>query len=571
MPRVRKSKKTGGQIEPFWRIGLYTRLSKEDDNEDESESVINQDKILRDFADEYFDLGTYKIVHVFIDDGLTGTDTSRPEFQRLKECVEEKEINCVIFKSLARGFRNLGDQTKFIEEFIPIHGARFINMSSPFIDTYMDPKSSTNLEVPIRGIFNEQFAAQTSEEIRKTFDMKRKRGEFIGAFAPYGYMKDPENKNKLLIDEDVAPVIRNIFHWFVNGEPSRDKPNPEGLSKKGIALKLNELGIPNPAAYKKSKGSNFRNPTAHKNDGLWSPKTISDILQNAMYIGTMVQGKQRVISYKIHTQVKTPEEEWYIVPGTHEPIVDQELFDKAQRLHQKDTRTANGKNEVYLFSGFLRCPDCDKAMHRKKARDIVYYFCRTFVDKKTCTKHTIRLDKLEHAILTTIQQQIALADKLSEEIERINNAPVVHRESKRLEISLQKAEKQLNDYQSAIDDLYLDWKTGDITKEEYQRLKVKISEKATQLEQNISHLKDEIGVMANGIDTNDPYLSSFLKHKNIKTLTRGILLELIDTIWVHEGREITVDFNFSDQYQRIIDYIENSHKNLVLVEKDVAV
>ena len=560
MPRVRKSKKSDNRVELFWKIGLYTRLSREDDNEDESESVVNQDKILRDFAEEYFELGTYQIVHVFIDDGLTGTDTSRPEFQRLTECVEKKEINCVIFKSLARGFRNLGDQTKFIEEFIPIHGARFINMSSPFIDTYIDPKSSTSLEVPIRGMFNEQFAAQTSEEVRKTFDMKRKRGEFIGAFAPYGYIKDPENKNKLLIDEESASVVRDIFHWFVYGEASNEEPQDKGLSKGGIVRKLNELGILSPLAYKHSKGINHQTPSAKKNDGLWSYITVSNILQNIMYIGTMVQGKSRVISYKIHTQIRTPEEEWYVVPNTHESIIDQELFNKAQSLHQRDTRTPAGKKEVYLFSGFLRCPDCNRAMHRKKASHHVYYHCRSYIDKKVCTKHTIRLDRLEYAILTTIQQQIALADKLCAEVERINTAPIVHRESKRLEISLKKAEQQSEHHKNASDDLYLDWKAGDITKEEYQRLKTKITEKITQLEENISYLKEEIAVMSNGIDSNDPYLANFLKHRNVKALTRGILIELIDTIWVHENGEITVDFNFAYQYQRIIDYIENNAK-----------
>jgi len=187
MPRVRKDRNSRVRVEPFWKIGLYIRLSKEDDNEDESESVVNQEKILRDFVDEYFEPGTFVIVDVFVDDGLTGTDKLRPSFRRLECCIERKEVNCMIIKSLARGFRNLSDQQKFLEEFIPTHGARFINLSSPFIDTYTNPRSASGLEVPIRGMFNEQFAAQTSEEIRKTFKMKRERGEFIGAFAPYGY------------------------------------------------------------------------------------------------------------------------------------------------------------------------------------------------------------------------------------------------------------------------------------------------------------------------------------------------------------------------------------------------
>lgn len=566
MPRIRKNRNTSTRIEPFWKIGLYIRLSKEDEKKvnekaDDSESVINQEKILRDFVEEYFEPGTYVIVDVFPDDGLTGTDKMRPEFQRLESCIEHKEVNCMIIKSLARGFRNLGDQQKFLEEFIPTHGARFINISSPFIDTYMNPRSATGLEVPIRGMFNEQFAASTSEEVRKTFKMKRERGEFIGAFAPYGYKKSPDDKNKLIIDESAAQVVRNIFHWFVN----------EGYSKHGIAAKLNQIGEPNPAAYKRKIGLNYQNPHSSINDGLWSPSTIGKILQNAMYIGVMVQGKNRIISYKVHTQIVVPEDEWFVVPNTHEPVVDKEIFEKAQTLHERDTRTATGKKEVHLFSGFVRCPDCGKAMHRKTARSIVYYFCRSYADKKVCTKHTIRQDKLEDTLLTVIQKQIELVSTLSEEIERINNAPTIHRQSNRLIHSLKQAEKQLVHNKDVSDSLYMDWKSGEITQEEYRRLKSKIAEQIQQLEQNIAYLKEEMQVMTDGISSDDPYLTLFLKHRNIQSINRGILVELIDTIWVHEGGEIAIDFNFADDFKRIVEYIENNHNNLVLVENKAVI
>ena len=311
MPRIRKDKMARSYAEPFWKIGLYIRLSREDDNEDESESVINQEKILRDFVDSYFEPGTYVIVDVFADDGLTGTDTARPNFKRLEGCIVRKEVNCMIIKSLARGFRNLADQQKFLEEFIPINGARFICTGTPFIDTYANPHSASGLEVPIRGMFNEQFAATTSEEIRKTFKMKRERGEFIGAFAPYGYKKDPNDKNSLIVDEEAAEVVKSIYHWFVN----------EGYSKMGIAKRLNQMGEPNPEAYKKKKGFKYNNPNSDKNDGLWSASTIVRILQNEVYTGVMVQGRNRVISYKVHKQINVPEEEWFVVPNTHEAIL----------------------------------------------------------------------------------------------------------------------------------------------------------------------------------------------------------------------------------------------------------
>ena len=560
MPRIRKNKDFRNGREPFWKIGLYIRLAREDEKADESESVINQEKILRDFVAEYFEPGTYTIIDVFADDGLTGTDKMRPQFQRLEQCIERKEVNCMILKSLARGFRNLGDQQKFLEEFIPTHGARFINLSSPFIDTFVNPRSATGLEVPIRGMFNEQFAAQTSEEIRKTFKMKRERGEFIGAFAPYGYKKDPDDKGHLLIDDGPAQVIRSIFSWFVH----------EGYSKAGIVKRLNSMGEPNPAAYKRKQGMKYQSPNTKINDGLWSPHTVTMILKNPVYIGVMVQGRYRIISYKVHTQVHVPEDEWFVVPGMHEAIVDQATFDKAQTLHQRDTRTAPGEREVHLFAGFLRCADCKKAMTRRTSKNFVYYACRSYGEKHVCTKHSIRLDRLEKAILITLQKQIELVSTLADEIARISAAPVIQRESKRLLHSLATAEKQLIQMNDAADSLYMDWKIGEITQDEFHRLKAKIAAQIQQLEQNISYLKDEIRVMAEGIDMEDPYLTSFLKHRNIQELNRGILVEMIDTIWVHEGGEITIDFNFADQYQTIVDYIENNRNNLTLIRNDTA-
>lgn len=561
MPRIRKDSKAQVSAAPYWKIGLYIRLSKEDENEKESESVINQEKILRDFVEEYFDPESYEIVDIFPDDGLTGTDTSRPQFKRLESAIVSKEVNCMIIKSLARGFRNLADQQKFLEEFIPVHGARFICTGTPFIDTYANPRSVSGFEVPIRGMFNEQFAATTSEEVRKTFKMKRERGEFIGSFAPYGYKKDPNDKNSLVIDEEAAEVVRNIFTWFVN----------EGYSKRGIAKRLNQMGEPNPESFKKQQGLKYTNPNSGKNDGLWSASTIARILQNPMYIGVMVQGRYRVISYKVHKQITVPEDEWFIVPNTHTAIVSKAVFEKAQALHKRDTRTAPNQSEVYIMSGFARCADCKKAMHRKASRNIPYYHCRTYTDKQTCTKHTIRQDKLESAVLTALQMQITLASELSAEIERINNAPVIHRENKRLEYALKQAQKQLKQNNDISDSLYMDWKSGEITKEEYHRLKGKITEQIQQLEENIAYIQEEIGVMANGIGSDDPYLVAFLKHKNIQALNRGIVVELIDTVWVHENGEITVDFNFADEYQRIIDYIENNHNNIVLIENNKAI
>ncbi len=266
-----------------WLIAVYIRLSREDGN-DESLSVTNQKKIIGEYLETFFE-GEFMLVDYYIDDGLTGTDYDRPDFQRMIHDMEAGKVNCIICKNLSRMFRNYSDQGYFLEKVFPMHKVRFITVSDPKVDSYLHPETLQGLEIPINGLMNDRFAAKTSLDVRATFATKRRKGEFIGAFAPYGYKKNPENKNALMIDEEAAEVVRNIYRWFVY----------EGMSKNGIARRLNDLGIPSPAAYKKSKGLNFCCPQRGNNDGLWSPGSVTAVLRNKMYLGIMVQGKQTVI------------------------------------------------------------------------------------------------------------------------------------------------------------------------------------------------------------------------------------------------------------------------------------
>lgn len=248
MARIRKSDKNNTvKTQIVWKIGKYIRLSREDGNI-VSESVVNQDQILNDEIPSFFEDGLYEVVDTYIDDGTSGTtDLERRDFQRMVQDMKCGRINCVIVKNLSRAFRNSANQGHFLEEFIPLYNTRFISLYQPRIDTFLDPEVVHSLEVSITGFMNEQYAYKTSADVRRTFRHKRENGEFIGAFAPYGYVKDPEDKNSLIIDEEAAQVVRDIFSWFIT----------EGLSKNGIAKRLNEYGILNPAAYKRSKGFHY--------------------------------------------------------------------------------------------------------------------------------------------------------------------------------------------------------------------------------------------------------------------------------------------------------------------------
>jgi hypothetical protein len=547
--KINNAKKTASQT--VWRIAVYIRLSREDGN-DESESVINQKKILTEYLEKFFE-GQYVIVDFYIDDGLTGTDDTRANFMRLVQDIEQGKVNCMICKTLSRAFRNYSDQGYYLEYYFPQQNVRFISTGDPKIDTFTNPEAITGLEVPITGLMNDRFAAQTSNAIRRTFATKRRNGEYIGAFAPYGYLKDPNDKNRLVLDPEIVPIKRDIYCWIVN----------DGMSLNGVAQKLNELGIMNPTAYKRSLGWKYNNPHAKDNDGMWTGSTVRRMMMAKVNLGHMEQGKQRVVSYKVHDKVAVPEDEWFLKENTHEPTFTQEEYDTLERIFTRDTRTANEKRTVYLFSGFMKCADCGKALQRKPAGDYLYYVCRTYAEKsKTrCTKHTIREDILKQMVFEAVKEQIMLIESLASIVDEINNAPTVDTQSKRIEKMLKEKRRELSKTKALSDGLYVDWKSGDITREDYRRMKDRFEEQINGITETIANLEEEQRLMGQGVNTESSLFTEFLKHKNIQELDRTILIELVDKIHVHEGKKITIDFLYADELARILEFIDiNTNK-----------
>ena len=536
-----------------WKIGEYIRLSKEDGGE-VSYSVENQRECLNLFLRSFE--GNYLLVDTYVDDGYTGTDSNRHDFQRMLNDIKAKKINCVIVKDLSRLSRNYIEAGQYLEYLFVDHDVRFISLELPAIDSHKNPESVSNLGVIMQNVVNDDFCRQTSIKIRRVFNTKRTNGEFIGAFAPYGYLKDPDDKHHLIIDEETADVVRQIFYWYVQ----------DSMSIGGIVKKLNALEIPNPTEQKKRQGFNYNNPNSAQNDGMWSTATVRRILENALYLGHMIQGRYRVKSYKVHKQIRTSEDEWFIKENTHDPIIDQELFDQAQALMAQQTKTAPEKTEVYLFSGFLHCADCHKVMTRNTVKGKhVYYYCRTYREKskEACTKHTIRLDMLEKAVLKTVQEQIAIAASLAETVDEINKVPEVQNQSQRLSSLKQSHYKELEKARKVLDGLYMDWKTDVISQAQFLRMREKLEQQEKALAQAICAVEEEERkLMETGVTAQNSYLAHFLKHRNIDHLERAILVDLVETINVHEGGEITIVFRFQDQYHLVMEFVENNQQAL---------
>lgn len=463
-------------------------------------------------------------------------------------------INCVIVKDLSRFGRNYVCVGEYLEHVFPLLNVRFISVSDS-VDSYLDPRSVNNLVVPFKNILNDEYARDISNKVRASLDLKRRQGKFIGSFASYGYHKDPNDHSRLLIDEPAAAVVRDIFNWFL-----------AGTSVLGIAKKLNAKGIPNPSAYKRQQGLHYRHPTSDKLDDLWPDSSVRRILRNPLYTGTMVQGKKRMKSYKLHISEAVPEEDWITVEQTHEAIISSELFAKAQSLFARDTRTAPAQKQVYLFSGFLRCADCGKAMNRKLIsqphRDYYYYICSTFKKQHSgaCTKHTIRSDRLEQAVLETLRSQIALAVEMDELIAEINRSGTRSRSADHLQTERAQLETERERIEQMKLSLYPDWKAGDISREEYHRLKEQFEQQQAKLDTRLASLQSRIDEVQNGVNETNSFLSQFVKYRSLQTLTREVVVELIDMIYVHEGGKITIKFKFSDAYAAAQDYIRKHGK-----------
>lgn len=551
----------------IWSVALYIRLSQEDsDNgteKQESNSVTSQKTLLNEFIEEHDDLIVYD---TYIDDGFTGTDFNRPSFQRLLEDMRNGNINCVIVKDLSRLGRNYIEVGNYIEQVFPLFNIRFIAIND-LVDSFKNPSSTNTILVPFKNLINDEYARDTSTKIRTSLNGKKKKGEFIGAFSSYGYIKDPKDKHKLIIDEVAADIVRKIFNWNVN----------EGLGKIAICHKLNDLGILNPTGHKKLElGQNYNNYGIKDNTYTWTPSTVRNILNNEVYIGNTVQGKRRTKSYKVHKVEVVPKEEWVRVENTHEPIIDKETFTKAQELSRRDTKVSQKTNELSIWAGFLKCADCRRAMNKKSSTNksgskYEYYICSTYRKKsnKLCTKHTIKEELLEKAVVQAINLHIDLLINTEEIIKQINESSFQNLKNENIDNMIIAKQNEIAKISNFKRTLYEDWKNADITREEYLEYKQKYENDIERLKLNIERLQNEKQKYENQKQSSNKWIEKFKKQKGITELSREIMMELIDCIYVHDNGNITIRFKFEDEFKRCQDYIENNRNVLELKAKAV--
>ena len=510
-----------------YHAALYIRLSKEDENEGPSESVSNQRSLLSEFVRQH----RLNVYDTYIDDGWSGTNFDRPGFQRMIADIEARKVNMVITKDLSRLGRDYILTGHYMERYFPEHRVRYISLLDG-IDTGVD--STANDITPFRAIMNDMYAKDISKKISSVKHDKQRKGLFIGGTAVYGYKMHPTEKNRIVIDEDAAAMVRRIFGMAL-----------EGMSCRQIAVRLNAEGIPTPAAY---AGLTIANPGPYT--GQWSGERVSDMLQNETYIGNMVQGRTRKINYKSKKCVKQDRQNWIVVEGTHEPIIDVETFDKVRVLlnSRKHTRS---RTYDFLLKGLIFCHECGyplAVVNRKTAagEDRLFFVCRTyqrFTKAGVCTSHTIKEQTVTRAVIERVREvcrDYLRADQLLP-LARREVAQALAEANNEKEITSLKA--RIDSLTARLDKIYMDKLSGVLAEADFQRVYARVKADRAVLERRLSQLDHPDCSPAEQDKLAKKLVERFLE---TAFTNRELLVSLLERVELTEDKQVVIKFRFSE-------------------------
>ena len=532
-----------------WHMAVYVRLSKEDGDKMESDSIQNQKRIIEQHI-KYLENQGEQIasVKVYSDDGYPGGNFDRPEYKRMMRDIEAGTINCVIFKDNSRLGRNYPELGRLMEEYFPQKGIRVISVLN-HIDSLKDPHGYCSAIVSFSNIMNDDYIRQLSIKIKSTFAMKRERGEFLGSYAPYGYMKSPEDRHKLVVDPEAAEVVRMIFDWYVGG-----------VSASRIVKQLNALQIMPPSVYKTLKGC--KGFDQHSSGGVkrnaWALTTVNSILKDEVYIGNLVQGKYKSVSYRTKKLAPADESEWTVIEGTHEAIIPDEIFTIVHDRFARHTRVAPSRQTSYLLSGFVKCAHCGGRMNRNVSHGVARFRCVTRIySPEKCQCPSIREAALEAAVLGAIQTQIqelvdakAVIDMASEK--RPGNCP-----TNEYLLAIKRAEREKQRLEEAKFRLYDNLERGVIDQDEYIRFKTKYNDGIAEQENQIEGLRNSITNLKEARQQDDEFVAYFEKYGNIHTIDREVLERLLDHISVEDGSHVHIYFKFSPEREKLLSFARN--------------
>lgn len=540
------------KIKKIYHAAIYVRLSKEDGDvsnavKAESNSISNQKNLIRDFLKDKEDI---EVVSERVDDGYSGSNFERPAFKLMLEDIKKGIVDCVIVKDLSRFGREYIDSGRYIERLFPALGVRFIAINDNY-DSLNGKEQADEIIIPFKNLINDAYCRDISVKIRSHLEVKRKNGEFIGSFAPYGYQKSENDRNSLIIDPIAAGIVKDIFRMKLHG-----------LSQDAIANRLNDMGVLSPMEYKSATGSNYQTSFKTSDKAVWSSVTVRRILENELYIGNLVQGRQTTPNHKVKKTVLKPEKDWVRIEKNHEAIISDRDFSIVQRLLGMDTRISPKQSEVYPLAGLIVCADCGAAMVRKNAyaggKKYQYYVCSRNKETKECSNHRIAVDRLEETVLQLLRVQISNILDLKQVMEKVSTIPFQELDIRELEKRIEQKETEIGRCMELRNMLYEDMKDGIVSKEDYMELHEAYTQKRNLAEDAVRKMKQEIkDILASNTDKYK-WLDYFAEHQDIDRLTRNVAVELIDRVKVIDKGSIEVVFSFGDCYKEIIDNLQKA-------------
>lgn len=530
-------------------VGIYVRLSRDDNNGNlESMSISNQKQILSDYIEEK----GWNLAEIYVDDGYSGTNFDRPDFKRMKKDIEKGHINCVITKDLSRLGRNYSMTGYYTDEYFPEQNVRYIAVNDG-----VDTMGNGNDFAAFHNVINEFYPKEISKKVRQVKKSNAAKGMFMGSRAPYGYKKSSVDKHQLIIDEDVAHIVRRIFTEIASGNNGRR-----------LAGQLNEEGILCPRAY---YYQNIGKENPRKDESmLWGSASIICIIDNQAYLGNMVQGRRQVVSFKSKKRRLTDPDEWIIVKNTHEAIISQELWDEAHRLRKSGEHyhTPKVQREVSIFAGLVRCADCGSTMSASLRGSVgkqkLTYRCGRYSNhgKEVCPSHNIREEVLEAIVLNDIHSYARLAEQDRQGlIDRVLKAlkNTLQSESDTSARQLSHAEQKIQEINEVVKNLYKEKLSGKMPETFFYSLLSDYESELKSLKEKLPVLKEKADA-EKGQDGNvRRFVDTISKYLNVEKLDRYMARELIDFITVSEFykvdgktmQDVTINYKFVGNLERL--------------------
>lgn len=526
------------------QAGSYGRLSVEDGDKFESDSIKNQKELIRAYVSAHPEL---TIVDEYVDDGYSGTNFDRPDFQRMMRDCENGRINCIIVKDLSRLGREFIGMGKLLERVFPQMGIRFIAINDNY-DNANENSAADEIVIPFKNLLNDSYCRDTSTKIRSQLAVKCRRGDFIGNYAPYGYRKDEGNHNRLVVDEYAAGIVRDIFQWKL-----------DGMSARHIADRLNENGVLPPSEYKRLNMGSYRCGFKSGERSMWQVVQINRILTNEVYLGVMVQGKRQKVNYKVKEIRDVEPEKWIRVEDTHEAIIPRLLFDTVQDVMGLDTCAGEGHETVPLFSGIVECGSCHQGMVRrmtaKKGKQYFYLHCSTY--KKNhgdCTSHIISEKELEKVVLSALQSEIAAVCDIESKLGEIEKIPRDQRKLRSLSRQMEMLDREIEKYTDLRRQLYEDRNAGIVDDEEYMEFNRAFTQRIQAAQEAVQEVRRQHEMLLHLEVGQLPWIESFMRHRDLKELNRRVLVELVEKITVIDKEHIAIRYRFHEDVETVLAY-----------------